>query len=90
MLFFQTLLILYMIPFYTKENIKMEKKNNQQNRNAQDIIDDTYNKRDFEILEKDMMNSYVMPLDMVKDVDSIDAQHFYPNDFEEYLKNNKI
>jgi len=64
----------------------MKKKNPSSNRNPQDIIDDTYNKRDYPILEK-KMNSYVMPLDMVRDVDAIDSQHFYPDNFIGQLNN---
>jgi|GEM_PF-5867711 len=60
-------------------------------RNAQDIIDDTYNSRDYKILEKDLedMNAYVMPLDMVKDVDYIDTRKFYDEGWDKELKNIK-
>ena len=70
------------------------KKNKHQGsfRNPQDIIDDTYNTRDYKILEKDM-NSYVMPLDMVKDVDYIDSRKFYEEGWNkeiESIKKNSI
>lgn len=64
----------------------MNKKNPKSNRNAQDIIDDSYNSRDYNIIEKGM-NSYVMPLDMVRDQDAIDSEHFYPEDFINELNN---
>lgn len=66
----------------------MKKKNKGSYRNPQDTIDDTYNSRDFDILEKDM-NSYVMPLDMMKDVDYIEPRRFYGDSLDKEIKNNK-
>ena len=67
------------------------KKNKGSFRNPQDMIDDTYNSRDYDIIEKDLesMNSYVMPLDMVKDVDYIDSRKFYEEGWNKELKNIK-
>lgn len=60
-------------------------------RNPQDMIDDTYNSRDYKIIEKDLesMNAYVMPLDMVKDVDYIDSRKFFQESWDKELKNLK-
>ncbi|MCC5912328.1 MAG: hypothetical protein JJT76_18075 [Clostridiaceae bacterium] len=55
-------------------------------RNPQDIIDDTYNARDYEIPNKNM-NSYVMPLDMVRDVDVFDSKYFYEDELKNILNN---
>ncbi|MEW9121736.1 MAG: hypothetical protein AB2421_03410 [Thermotaleaceae bacterium] len=48
---------------------------------AQDLIDTTYNFRDYEILEKDE-NAYLMPESMQRDVDYIDSTRFYENSKE--------
>ncbi len=63
-------------------------KNKGSYRNPQDMIDETYNARDYKILEKDLeaMNAYVMPLDMVKDVDYIDSRKFYEDGWHKELK----
>lgn len=66
----------------------MKKKNKGSFRNPQDIIDDTYNSRDFDILEKDM-NSYVMPLDMMKDVDYIEPRKFYGDALDKEIEHKK-
>ena len=71
----------------------MNNKTPNHSRNPQDIIYDTYNKRDYEIVEKNM-NPYVMPLDMVRDVDVTDSKHFYPSNlvntlYEEYENSTK-
>ncbi|AKL93895.1 hypothetical protein CACET_c03790 [Clostridium aceticum] len=63
----------------------MKKKYLPSPRNPQDIIDDTYNARDFEIENKDM-NAYVMPLDMVRDVDAFDAKYFYEEEWQKIMK----
>ncbi|GAB6086404.1 hypothetical protein [Alkaliphilus crotonatoxidans] len=63
----------------------MNRKSKNSFRNPQDIIDSTYNKRDAEILEKDM-NSYVMPLDMVKNVDALSSEPFYKEEWDKGLK----
>ncbi|KAB3534442.1 hypothetical protein F8154_09065 [Alkaliphilus pronyensis] len=64
------------------------KKNKEGFRNPQDIIDETYNKRDYNIINRPM-NPYVMPLDMVKDVDYLSSQHFYQEDWDKIIKKNK-
>ncbi|SDJ95912.1 hypothetical protein [Natronincola ferrireducens] len=64
------------------------KKKQHAPRNPQDIIDSTYNQRDFEIPEKDM-NSYVMPLDMMRDVDAFDSRKFYEKEWNDSFKNYK-
>ncbi|TCO74827.1 hypothetical protein [Marinisporobacter balticus] len=43
---------------------------------AENMIDATYNKDDYPIIEK-TQNAYVMPLDMQRDVDEIDPSKFY-------------
>lgn len=60
-------------------------------KNPMDIIDDTYNAKDYEILNKDM-NSYVMPLDMMRDVDAFDSRRFFEEEWNkemESIKNEK-
>ncbi len=70
---------------------KKRTKNKGSYRNPQDMIDETYNSRDYKIVERDLeaMNAYVMPLDMVKDVDYIDASKFYEEDWNKELKSIK-
>ncbi|AOY75770.1 hypothetical protein [Clostridium formicaceticum] len=63
----------------------MKRKSLPTPRNPQDMIDDTYNARDFEIENKDM-NAYVMPLDMVRDVDFFDPKYFYEEQWETIMK----
>ncbi len=63
----------------------MDQKTRESFRNPQDIIDSTYNKRDSKILEKDMP-PYVMPLDMVKDVDALGSEAFYREEWEKALQ----
>ncbi|SCY72315.1 hypothetical protein [Alkaliphilus peptidifermentans] len=63
----------------------MKKKSKESFRNPQDIIDETYNGRDYDIINKSM-NSYVMPLDMVKDVDAFNSQHFYQETWDRISK----
>lgn len=62
----------------------MKKDRQHTTRNPQDMIDDTYNARDFEIQEKDM-NSYVMPLDMMRDVDAFDSRSFFEKEWNKEI-----
>lgn len=57
-------------------------------KNPMDIIDDTYNAKDYEILNKDM-NSYVMPLDMMRDVDAFDSRRFFEEEWNKEIKSIK-
>lgn len=66
----------------------MKKKSKESFRNAQDIIDSTYNSRDAEILEKSM-NAYVMPLDMVKGVDVLSSDVFYEEEWNKIIQEKK-
>lgn len=63
----------------------MKKKSKESSRNPQDIIDSTFNKRDFDIPEK-TINAYVMPLDMVRDRDALDSKRFYQDDWDKEIK----
>ncbi|SES88199.1 hypothetical protein SAMN05660297_00841 [Natronincola peptidivorans] len=66
----------------------MKKDKQHTTRNPQDIIDSTYNARDFQIPEKEKdMNSYVMPLDMMRDVDAFDSRKFFQEAWDESIKN---
>ncbi|WP_026478903.1 hypothetical protein [Alkaliphilus transvaalensis] len=64
----------------------MKNKSRGSFRNPQDIIDSTYNGRDYLITDK-TINSYVMPLDMVKDVDFIASEKFYQKAWDEEISN---
>ena len=64
----------------------MKIKSKESFRNPQDMIDSTYNSRDYLIPEK-TMNSYVMPLDMVRDVDAISSEKFYQEAWNSEIKN---
>lgn len=57
-------------------------------KNPQDIIDDTYNARDYQVPNKDM-NSYVMPLDMIRNVDAFDSRHFFEKEWKEEINSTK-
>ncbi len=63
----------------------MKNKSRESFRNPQDIIDSTYNRRDYDILEK-TMNSYVMPLDMVKNIDAYGSEKFYQEAWDKEIK----
>jgi len=64
----------------------MKIKSRESFRNPQDIIDSTYNARDYLIPEK-TINSYVMPLDMVNDVDAFASEKFYGESWNNEIKN---
>ena len=53
---------------------------------AQNLIDSTYNSKDFPIIEK-TQNAYLMPENMQRDVDYIDSFRFYEDttDYTEEL-----
>lgn len=61
----------------------MEKK--QGANEAQNMIDATYNGKDFPIVEK-TQNAYLMPENMQRDVDYIDSFRFYEDTTEETEK----
>lgn len=63
----------------------MKIKSRESFRNPQDMIDSTYNARDFQIPEK-TINSYVMPLDMVNDVDAFASEKFYGESWQKEIK----
>ncbi|KAB3532117.1 hypothetical protein [Alkaliphilus serpentinus] len=63
----------------------MKKKSKESFRNPQDMIDSTFNRRDYKISEK-TINAYVMPLDMVKDRDALDSRRFYNEEWNKELK----
>lgn len=48
---------------------------------AQNLIDSTYNSKDFPMMEK-RQNAYVMPDRMQRDVDCIDSLRFYEDTTE--------
>lgn len=52
---------------------------------AQDLIDSTYNSKDYPIMEK-TQNAYLMPDNMQRDVDLIDTFRFYSDTTEETEK----
>ncbi|MDR5658598.1 hypothetical protein RH915_03750 [Serpentinicella sp. ANB-PHB4] len=56
-------------------------------RNGQDIIDESYNARDYNIVEKNMMNAYLMPLDMIRDKDALDSSHFNSEELKSLFSN---
>lgn len=62
----------------------MDQKHKESFRNPQDIIDHFYNARDFTIVNKDM-NSYVMPLNMMRDVDAFDSRKFYVEEWSKII-----
>jgi hypothetical protein len=66
----------------------MDKNKQHTTKNPMDIIDDTYNAKDYEILNKDM-NSYVMPLDMMRDVDAFDSRRFFEEEWNKEIKSIK-
>lgn len=66
----------------------MEKNRQHSIRNPQDIIDNTYNARDYEIINKDM-NAYVMPLDMMRDVDAFDSRRFFEKEWNKEINYKK-
>jgi hypothetical protein len=69
--------------YHLKGDEMMEKK--QGANEAQNMIDATYNNKDFPIMEK-TQNAYVMPMSMQRDVDYIDSARFYEDTTEETEK----
>ena len=64
--------------------VKKEKENHFGANEAQNLIDSTYNSKDFPIMEK-TQNAYLMPESMQRDVDLIDTFRFY-EDTTEYTE----
>lgn len=65
----------------------MKKKKNKlcDSNEIQNMIDGTYNSKDYPIIEK-TQNAYLMPVSMQRDVDSIDTFRFYEDTTEDTEK----
>ncbi len=52
--------------------------------NPKDLINETYNGDQFPLVDK-KMNAWVMPLDMVQDLDALSYRRFYSQEWDKIL-----
>lgn len=56
-------------------------------KNPKDLINETYNTDAFPAIER-KTNPFVMPLNIVKDIDAYDSKHFYEDDWNKKINKN--